>query len=238
MDWHDLLFLHWRLPPDALGLALPDGVQPDLQDGSAWVSLVAFHMSDVRLRSRLGAPGATAFPELNLRTYVQAAGRPAIWFLSLDATSRIMVELLRRWFRLPYLHARATVQAPDPDGITAYRFERRDRRGSAATFEATARPRGSAAAASPDSLDHFLVERYTLATADGQGRLRVGHVRHAPYPLQAVDAAIGANTLLARWPGLDPLRPDRASYARHVDVRAWTLEPPTVNPVSSGQATP
>jgi uncharacterized protein len=222
MSWRDLAFLHWKVAPEVLAPGLPPGVALDLHGGSAWLSLVAFRMEGVALRGGLALPGARAFAELNLRTYVRVAGTPCIHFLSLDAGSRAMVELLRRWYRLPYLAARAA--AGRSGGAHRYIFERTDARAPAARLDLEARPEGPTAHATPGSLDHFLAERYAFAVADRRGRLRLGHVRHAPYPLQATRMRVQGNTFLSAWPGLDPLHPDRMAFSPGVDVAAWTLE--------------
>src|SRR5690606_33604111 len=85
MRWHDLLFAHWRVAPAALRPLLPRGLALDLHGGDAWLGLVPFRMSGVRARCTPRLPRLSAFPECNLRTYVIHAGRPGVWFFSLDA---------------------------------------------------------------------------------------------------------------------------------------------------------
>ena len=53
-------------------------------------------------------PGLSAFPELNLRLYITRRGKPGVWFVSLDAHSRIGVWIARRFFHLPYFNATMT----------------------------------------------------------------------------------------------------------------------------------
>lgn len=60
-------------------------------------------MSDVAPRFVPAVPGLSAFPELNVRTYVVRDGKPGVWFFSLDAGNRLAVSIARTWFRLPYL---------------------------------------------------------------------------------------------------------------------------------------
>ena len=45
----------------------------------------------------------SAFPKLNVRTYVQVGGRPGVHFLSLDAGSRLAVRAARALLNLPVL---------------------------------------------------------------------------------------------------------------------------------------
>jgi uncharacterized protein YqjF (DUF2071 family) len=127
MTWHDLLFAHWPLPTEALAPLLPDGVELDLFDGEAWLGIVPFRMSGVRLRRLPPLPGTGAFPELNVRTYVRAGGKPGVWFFSLDARSALAVAIARAWFRLPYhrgllrgeiAHARWPLQSAEAEITT------------------------------------------------------------------------------------------------------------------------
>ena len=55
-------------------------------------------------------PYFSAFPELNLRLYVEHDGRPGVWFLSLDAANIVAVWAARRFFHLPYFHARMRME--------------------------------------------------------------------------------------------------------------------------------
>src|SRR5207237_8954546 len=70
------------------------------------IGVVPFRLTGLRLRGLLPFPGASSFLELNVRTCVTAQDKPGIWFFSLDASSRVAVELARRTYRLPYFHAR------------------------------------------------------------------------------------------------------------------------------------
>lgn len=50
-------------------------------------------------------PWVSYFSELNVRTYVKTQGKPGVYFFSLDAGNRIIVEVARKYFHLPYLNA-------------------------------------------------------------------------------------------------------------------------------------
>lgn len=43
--WEALTFLHWRVDADALARLLPDSLQVETCEGSAWVGLVPFVMT-------------------------------------------------------------------------------------------------------------------------------------------------------------------------------------------------
>lgn len=221
MRWHDLLFAHWPVPPRAVRPLVPAGLELDAFDGSAWIGVVPFRMTGVRLR-RLPAFAGAAFPELNVRTYVTAGGRPGVWFFSLDASSRAAVRAARLWFGLPYFDARIRVRSAG-DAVR-YHSTRTHRGAPPAGFEASYRPTGPPRASAPGSLEHWLTERYCLY-ALRRGRLLRGEIHHAPWPLQPAEAEIRSNTM-ARAAGIDlPESRPLLHYAGRLDVVAWAPEP-------------
>jgi uncharacterized protein len=218
--WHDLLFAHWPVAPALLAPHLPTGLSLDTFEGQAYLAVVPFHMSEIKLRGALGVPGATRFPELNVRTYAVRDGRPGVWFFSLDAGSALAVEGARRFFHLPYLHA--AMAAQEEGGWIAYESRRTDGRAQPAVFRGRYRPVGGVRPAVPGTLEHWLTERYCLYTADRRGRLLRGEIHHEPWPLQAAEADIRENSMAA---GLRPAGPPPLlHFARRLDVLVWSLQ--------------
>ena len=76
---------------------LPTALQLDLFQGRCYVGAVPFLMENVTPRYLPPLPGLHAFPELNLRTYVTAGGKPGVWFFSLDAGQKLAVRMARRF---------------------------------------------------------------------------------------------------------------------------------------------
>src|SRR4051794_6093027 len=85
--WHDLLFAHWPVHAEVLRQLVPSEFTLDLFNGSAWLGIVPFHMTNVAPRGVPSLPWISEFPELNVRTYVRVEDRPAIYFFSLDAVA-------------------------------------------------------------------------------------------------------------------------------------------------------
>lgn len=206
--WRDVLFAHWPVDPDVLRPLVPPQLPIDTHAGSAWLGVVPFRITGLRPR---GAPPLSRFLETNVRTYTRVDGRPGVYFFSLDAASRLAVWGARRWFHLPYFHARMSATG---DGHVDYRT----RRGTAALDVGYA-PAGDAFQAEPGTLEHFLVERYCLYVVS-RGRVRRGEIHHAPWSLQAATGAIHANTLA---PVALPDRPPLLHFARRQDVVVWPL---------------
>ncbi len=220
MNWNDVCFLHWRVAPEVLRPTLASGLELDLYDGSAWLSIVPFRMTEIRRRGVPRLPGFADVPEINVRTYVRAGGSAAVWFYSLDAAGLLAVEGARLLMGLPYFNA--SIVATMADGAYAYRSERHDRRASAGRFAATWRLSGDAAVAQAGSIEAFLHERYELAVSRG-GRLFAARVMHAPWRFHPIDVTIVENTL-ASIPGLVLTgRPDYAFFASPVLVRTTGL---------------
>jgi hypothetical protein len=219
-SWEELLFAHWRVEVEALRPLVPDGLVVDEHDGSAWLGITPFLISGLRLRGTLPLPRVSSFPELNVRTYVTAEAKPGIWFFSLDTSSVLAVEAARRLYRLPYHHARLSLER------RGERIELRSSRRDGArphVFEASY---GAAAddpfEPQPGSLEHFLTERYCLYAHD-QGRLFRAEIHHLPWQIREARAEIGLNTMppdgivLAEEPPLCHL-------AERQDVLIWPLE--------------
>jgi len=219
MRWVDLLFAHWRVPAETLRPLIPPDLEIDTFEGRAWLGVVPFQMEDVAPRFLPAPPGPGAFPELNVRTYVRWRGRGAVWFLSLDAGSRLAVEGARTAFHLPYYHAR--MSARTNAGWVEYRSERTDPRGPPAAFEARYRPVGPVEPAAPGSLAEFLTDRRGLYAADAAGRLSWTAIRHAPWPLQPAEAEIRLDTMASAHGLTLPDDGPVLYFAKRLDVVAW-----------------
>jgi uncharacterized protein len=207
--WQNLLFAHWRVPHDALRPHVPDALQLEQHDGSAWIGLTPFRVAGLRIRGVPPLPLLSSFLELNCRTYVRHGDRPGIWFFSLDASSRLAVEAARRSYRLPYRHARMGVR----DGrFTAKPY------GLQASFEARYAGVGDAFQAQPGTLEHFLAERYCLYADDGRAR---ADIHHPPWPLQRADAAVEQYGIAPVPLEGEPV----CHFARRQDVVIWGTEP-------------
>ncbi len=175
--WNQLLFAHWPVDPAAVQATLPRGLHVDTLGGAAYLGIVPFAMERVRPAGLPPLPWVSWFLELNVRTYVyDASGRPGVWFYSLDCERALAVAIARRFFHLPYLHAR--MSASVHDGTIHYQCQRRAAAGSC-RYAWT--PGAASAPTTPGSLEYFLVERYLLFAADAAGRLYSGRVHHAPY---------------------------------------------------------
>lgn len=229
-SWLSLLFAHWPVPAAMLRRLVPPPLTVQEFDGTSWIGVVPFRMEGVARRPLPGLPWISAFPEINLRLYVEHDGRPGVWFLSLDAANPVAVWAARRWFFLPYFHAKmgcvevgAAVrfhserigQTVDSEGKLPVRF--------VAEYVPVSEPYE----AEPGTLEHWLTERYCLYAQSADGCLYRAEVHHHPWPLQRADAQIRINDLATPYQlpiEIFDSHPPLLHFAKRLDVVVWPLE--------------
>lgn len=216
-SWLDLLFAHWPVPAAVLRPLIPRELELQEREGSAWLGLVPFRMAGVMRRPLPDMPGISAFPELNVRTYVEHGGRPGVWFLSLDAANRLAVWAARRFFHLPYYHATMSL-TPERSG---YRYASHR---PGAVLTGTYAPTSEPYFTKPGSLEHWLTERYCLYAKAPDGSLWRNDVQHHPWPLQRAEASFDRNTMLS-FHGVEVSGPPPLlHFTKRLDVVVWNGE--------------
>lgn len=217
--WHELLFAHWPVPAGVLRALVPPSLELDTREGQAWLGVIPFRMSGVRLRGTPAMPRLSAFPELNVRTYVVRDGKPGVWFFSLDAGNAAAVAVARAWFHLPYFRAR--MRSSGNGEWIEYRSARTHPGAPAAELALRYRPLGEERETEPGSLAHWLTERYCLYAAGGRGRMLRGEIHHAPWRLRSADAEFERNTMAAALGMALPETPPILYFAQRQDVVIW-----------------
>ena len=231
MDWRESMFLHWPCDAAALRARLPHDVELDTFDGQAWLGIVGFLMTGVRVRGLPVFAGWNRFGEINVRTYVRSAGRSGVWFFSLDAAHAMTVRLGRRVLGLPYYRSTIAI-AHDGEHVTYASDARRHGRANA-VFGARLTIEGPAQAATPGSFEAWMAERYAFYSRGPGGRTIVGPVAHEPWPLQRAAVSIGANTLFASVALPQPAGEPHVRFSAGVSTRAYparALVQPAIDP--------
>ena len=223
--WNDLLFSHWPVAPETLRPLVPPALSLDTFGEQCWVAVTPFHMSGVRARWMPPLPGLSAFPELNVRTYVIYGGKPGVYFFSLDAGSRVAAWAARKTYHLPYFYARMRVSDPDrdphsgKDGWIRYHSVCN----SGAELTGRYRPVGPVQTRNRGTLEHWLTERYCLYTVVRDAVYR-SEIHHEPWPLQDAQGEFSVNTMAAAaridLPKIQPL----LHFAKRLEVLIWPLK--------------
>jgi uncharacterized protein len=60
--WDALTLVHWRVQPEPVQALLPQGLEVDVYDGSAWVRLTPFVMANIRPLGGSGTAGRAVPP--------------------------------------------------------------------------------------------------------------------------------------------------------------------------------
>lgn len=99
--WSNLALLTYEVDEALVRPWLPTDVEPDLVDGKAQVSLVAFDFVDTRVRGRR-IPGFVDFPEINFRTYVRQGDRQGVLAIRELVPSPLAAAVARLRFNEPF----------------------------------------------------------------------------------------------------------------------------------------
>jgi uncharacterized protein YqjF (DUF2071 family) len=189
--WSELVFLHWRVSPEAVAPLLPAGLTPDVFDGSSWVGLIPFVLDRATVFGSPPVPYFGNFVEVNVRLYaVDDRGRRGVVFVSLEASRLAAVLAARALFAIPYMWSRTSLERGS--GELRYRSTRHFAAGAHSLI--VVRPSTNAVIGDP--LADFLTARWALFT---RVRGRTVHLRnhHEPWALFAADLVELDDTLLA-----------------------------------------
>ena len=182
--WSDIVWCHWPVAADRIARLLPPGLVPQLFEGSAWIGLIPFAMSELRLPGVLSplsrTLGVGSFGEVNVRTYVIGPdGRSGVWFFTLDADRLLAVATAQVAFGLPYRHAATQLERTDAS-LSWTSVRSRDKRRA----EVSVAPSHGVSQPAAVGLERFLVERYALYSW-WHGRLVRGTLSHEPWQVRS-----------------------------------------------------
>jgi uncharacterized protein len=175
-----------------------------------------------RVRPRFLPPlsPVSNFLELNLRTYVRAADKPGVYFLSIHGSKALAVGVARLLSPLPYVRARMSFARER--GELRFASYCRDARSGSAAFSVAYRPKSPIRNSCP--LDAWLTERYCMYVATRKNKRLRGEIHHERWPLQEAQSAIAENSLGEPF-GFQLSRvPDRVHYCAGIDAIAWSFE--------------
>ncbi len=218
-SWNDLFFLHWPISESSLKPTLPSDLKLDLFDGQAWISVVAFKLSNLRIFP-FRKLAWNDFLEVNLRTYVISPdGQRGVWFYSLDSSDLLATWGARILYGLPYFKSEISYSGD----ISCYQWKSK-RINSECSVNASI----SAATSFRDisdsdmPLSHFLLERYCFWAKRKYGLESVPSlVDHRPYDPVVLENASYCGDLFREQDLMEPSRPPAlAHYCKGFDVVA------------------
>jgi len=224
--WNDILFAHWHVPAAAVAPFLPEGLQPDMFQGSAWVGVIPLWMDRFSFRGVPSIPGTSSFPELHFRTYVHDhTGTPGIFNLTVDMGSLLATTAARIVFRIPCNWAEMRLNQRTEREYSFY--SRRMFVNSPVIFSARYRglgPTRRLAEIRSGSLEYFFTERYCMFRRNHAGQVVRANIHTVTSPLEDAEAEIDRNDL----PGAVGIQLQDQEpvlhYSRRLAVYIWPAE--------------
>tara|TARA_R110001606_G_scaffold398662_1_gene578269 strand:- start:1685 stop:2416 length:732 start_codon:yes stop_codon:yes gene_type:complete len=210
-EWNKAIFLHWAVDEEKLRKLIPADLQIDLYNGTAWISLVAFTMENIRPRILPAFSPISNFDEINIRTYVKSADKTGVYFLSIEAGKKLSAWIAKSLSELPYRHSLISRNQTQYQSFNqklgdhlSIDFSRQGDIGS------------------KSDLDIWLTERYALFQDAGTG-INKFEIHHLEWPIDKIQI----NHLDVNYPRFADLfggSPELAHYSDGVRVLAWGKE--------------
>lgn len=219
--WRDLLFIHWPISPDQLKKHIPPSLQIDTFNRTAWVGIVAFVMAGIYPRGLSSLSILPAFPEINVRTYVQYEGKPGVYFMSLDVDDWASLTIAKRWLHLPYQPAKICIHKKEN---AFHCSSTRQKSNHPIIYEGMHTPNSEIFFPIEGTLDHWLTERYCFFSSNKRENLFCCEIHHSPWPLQHAKTVVKKNTLFSPFHidvnGIQPI----AHFSKGVDSLIWNIK--------------
>ncbi len=173
--WKKVFFIHYKIDPKLIESKIP--FKLDLYEGQAILSIIPFYMDKIRFPFLPAIPKISSLWEINLRTYVEVNGIKGIYFLTLEADSKLAVFIANTFFFLPYRFAK--ISANIKNNTYEFIHKRED-----IQFHLKAEIISNEIKSS--DFDLWAAERYNLFTKNSKNEIYHGIVIHEPWKLKDV----------------------------------------------------
>ena len=175
-EWRSLAMLNYAVDRAILEPLVPRGVELDLWEGGALVSMVGFLFLDCRVLG-VPVPFHRDFEEVNLRFYVRrkvdGAWRRGVVFVREIVPRGAIALVARTAYNEPYIALPMRHAAPERGGEFSYAWKLGERWNSLG-----ARTRGEAAPIAPGSAEEFIFEHHWGCTRQRDGGTIEYQVEH------------------------------------------------------------
>lgn len=225
--WNDILFAHWPVDTSVLTPLIPDSLDPDSFQGSAWLGISASWIDQMRIRALVPRMLAHGKSSVAVRTYVRerTSGIPGMLPLSIDTDDLFSLLLGRAIQSMPYFWAEL-----DFDERSEREFQILSSRRLAAkpvrfsTRYRTLGPTVRSSRLTPGSLEHFLMERSVIFRRSHAGGCRRANMHHVSGPLEEAEAEIEQNDLAAALGIQLPPEKPVCHFLRRMALYVWPAE--------------
>ena len=221
-----MVALSYRVDPAVVHPHLPAGVEPELHDGAAAVSLVAFSFCNTSLLGVVPGVLHQRFSEVNLRVYVRRGGERGVTFVREYVPRPLVTAIARTVFNEPYrtIPAAARSRTVSADGESLRHVAHRFGPGWVNRIDVWAEDRPTRPA--EDSLEYRLTHHTVGFGRRHDGATLTYRVHHPVWPLYPVvrhAAEVDVERLYGpRWTQLTEQDPFACTLAQGSPVRlSW-----------------
>ena len=207
-EWNKAIFLHWEVDLKWIKPLIPKGLELDIINGKTWISLVAFDMNHIDVRSFPKIPHISDFQEINIRVYVIYNNKPAVYFLSMEGSKRCSCKVLKVLSKFPYQYSKMSrntfkYQSENNELNDTFYLE----------YELENAP------VKKDKTDLWLTERYAVFQ-DYKNHIIEYDVHHLEWPMQLISIK-NLKLQYHRFSHLINNNPNKIHYSSGVQVLTW-----------------
>lgn len=187
--WEDLVMANYSVPPEILLPYLPKGVELDLFEGKAYVSLVGFMFKSTRLFG-IPIPLMGTFEEINLRFYVKRKDgdtfKRGVVFINETVPYKIVAFIANKLYKEHYISIPTRSQIGVSDSIKNVNFQWKPKTGwnkiAITTSNISAPMMGN-------SIEEFIFEHYYGYTKVSETETQEYRVNHPRWNINQVLSA-------------------------------------------------
>ncbi len=218
--WHDLILITYDIDPEVLLPFLPDGLEPDVVNERAYISLVAFDFLDTKVKG-INIPFHSNFPEINLRFYVKDAKRRGVVFLREFVPKRFIPMVANTLYNENYKAITMSSEVIKNGTVTLHHKIKKIGR----YFEINAEALNEPYLPAEDSKEHFFKEHEWGFGKSKEGETiiyRVQHPQWKVYPLKSYDHNFDFAFIYGKeWDFLNDRKPYNVTFARGSSVKVY-----------------
>lgn len=223
-EWRNLVMMNFVVSEELLKPHLPKDVVLDAFEGKCYVSFVAFHFLNTKVKG-IGFPFHKDFAEINLRFYVRYKDgnevKRGVVFISELVPKPAIVWVARIFYKEKYTYTRIKSKVEEQAAVRSLYFEW----GKQLQHKLTVETAAAVLPITPGSKEEFIFEHYwgyTSLSPTRTGEYSVQHPRWNIYPVTDFSYTIDFKQLYGDvFAFLNELQPDSLFVAEGSEVSVY-----------------
>lgn len=180
-NWQDILFIHTPVNYNVVREKVPEPIEVEKFDGTAWASIILFKATHSRLRHMPSCLSFPLFYQVNIRTYVKHGGEPGVYFFAVNTNSPL-AKLAGRLGSMPFQSADLNMQTQSNN----FSFQAKS---NVLDFKVNFSPVSAPYQPKQDTLPYFLTERYCI-WMPSKNNIVKAPILHSHWDLHDADVSI------------------------------------------------